>query len=512
MTVPGEQRPYFKEMIGLTALLFSIRLVLAALLPLSPQEAYYWVYSGHPDWSYFDHPPLAAYTIGLFTFILGDQAWAIRLGALLYGTGTAWLAYFIGRDLFHHRAGFQAAVLVSLLPTYSINTLIMTPDAPLVFFWTLALYLALQAVRRNRPVWYLPAGLALGAALLSKYTAFFFPFSLGIFLVLSPEHRPHWRRWELYAGLLLALALFTPVLVWNARHGWVSLAFQSTERAREIGGFSWEHFGAFWASQIGILTPLVAAGLGATAYVGIQRTFRERPWPETYLLSFGLPLVILFTLVATREWVKMNWLIPAYLPLLVLMVGYFGPHGRVRPLKKTGRWTWATVVFFFLLLQAWWFVPSIEVSGSMDTLTGWQELAGRLEAEQDLMPRPQETFVLAWGHKTAAELEFHLKGNSPVVAQTALNQKALAYDYWFDPAPLIGKDALFVWSPFENYPFGNADLLLQFFERVEKAEPFTVYRGRHPLRTFRIQRCYGYKGFDFKRPSPSGRFQLGSSQ
>ncbi len=500
MTFPGEQRSYLKEMIGLTILFFSVRLVLAALLPLSPQEAYYWVYSLHPSLSYFDHPPLAAHTIAFFTFLLGDQTWAIRLGALLYGTGTAWLAYFIGRDTFNPRVGFQAAVLVSLLPTYSINTLIMTPDAPLVFFWTLALYLALQAVRRNRPVWYLPAGFSLGAALLSKYTAFFFPLSLGLFLLLSPEHRPHWRRRELYLGLLVALLLFTPVLVWNARHGWVSLAFQSTERAREMGGFSWEHFGAFWASQIGILTPLAAVGLGAAAYVGAGRTWRGKQWPETYLLCLGLPLIVLFTLVATREWVKMNWLIPAYLPLIVLMAGYFGPAGRVRFLKKTWRWIWGTAVVFFVVLHLWWFIPSIKVSGSMDTLTGWADLAKQVKSVQEQMPRPQDTFILAWGHKTAAQLAFHLKGRAPVVAQTALGQKALAYDYWFDPARRVGKDALFVWSEFENYPLDNTGLLEQFFERVEKADPFTVYRGKQPLRTFRIYRCYGYRGFDFKKP------------
>jgi hypothetical protein len=116
------------------------------------------------------------------------------------------------------------------------------------------------------------------------------------------------------------------------------------------------------------------------------------------------------------------------------------------------------------------------------------------------MPRPPQTFVLAWGHKTAAELAFHLKGHPPVAAQTALGHKALAYDYWFDPAPLTGRDALFVWSAFENYPFENAGLLQQFFQGVEKAEPFVVYRGNHPLRTFWIYRCYGYRGFDFKRP------------
>lgn len=500
MPLPENNRSYLKALALFTALLFAFRLVLAALLPLSPQEAYYWVYARYPDWSYFDHPPLVAYTIAFFTLLPGDRVWAIRLGALLYGSGTAWLAYFIGRDVFSPRVGFQAAILVGLLPTYAITALIMTPDAPLVFFWTLALYLVLRAVRLDLPFWYLPAGLALGGALLSKYTAVLFPLSLGLFLLLNPARRRHWRRWELYGGLLAGLLLFSPVLYWNYRHGWVSLAFQSADRARDLGGFSLSHLGAFLSSQAGVLTPLIWAGMIAAAAVGLRRGFREQKLLEALLLGLALPLILLFTLVATREWVKMNWLIPAYLPLLVLLVGYFGPSGRVRHLPKTGRWNRAIVLLCFVLLHLWWFVPQIRVSGSLDTLTGWRELAARLRTEQARMPRPVETFLLAWGHKTAAELEYHFKDRTPVAAQTALGQKALAYDYWFDPAPLRGRDALFVWSEFENYPLENSRFLEQFFERVEKAEPLVVYRGTHPLRTFRIRRCYGYRGVAFKKP------------
>ena len=136
----------------------------------------------------------------------------------------------------------------------------------------------------------------------------------------------------------------------------------------------------------------------------------------------------------------------------------------------------------------------------MDTLTGWRELAVHLKTLQTKMPRPQDTFILAWGHKTASEIWFELKGHPPVYAQTALGKKALGYDFWFDPARLKGQDALFVWSGLENFPDEGSGLLQQFFEQVEKVEPFTVYRGPNPLRTFRIYRCTGYRGIDFKKP------------
>ena len=191
---------YSRRLFILLSGLFCFRLIYALLLPLSPQEAYYWVFSLHPALSYFDHPPLTAYTIYLFTHFFGPTVLAVRLGALLYAFGFSWLLYLIGKRMFDERTGFLAALLANLLPTYTITFLIMTPDCPLVFFWCLAWFFVLKAVQEDHPAWYLWAGMALGLALASKYTAVFFPFSVFLFLLVSSEHRHHLKRIEPYLG------------------------------------------------------------------------------------------------------------------------------------------------------------------------------------------------------------------------------------------------------------------------------------------------------------------------
>src|SRR5512135_2854424 len=108
--------------------LFSFRSIYSLLLPLSPQEAYYWVFSLHPALSYFDHPPLTAYTIYLFSELFGPTVLSIRLGALLYAFGFSWLVYGIGKRMFDEQTGFWSTLLMNLLPTFSITALIMTPD------------------------------------------------------------------------------------------------------------------------------------------------------------------------------------------------------------------------------------------------------------------------------------------------------------------------------------------------------------------------------------------------
>ena len=69
-------------------------------------------------------------------------------------------------------------------------------------------------------------GAAVGAALLSKYTALFFGPVILIWLLAVPELR-RWLKspWP-YLGGLVALAIFSPVLIWNADHHWVSFAKQ----------------------------------------------------------------------------------------------------------------------------------------------------------------------------------------------------------------------------------------------------------------------------------------------
>jgi 4-amino-4-deoxy-L-arabinose transferase-like glycosyltransferase len=497
-----KKQPLPGTLLFLLSALFVFRLIIAWALPLSPQEAYYWVYSLHPDLSYFDHPPLVAYTILFFSTLFGPAVLSIRLGALLYAFGTCWLIYLIGKRMIDERTGFWAGLIINFLPTFSITALVMTPDSPLIFFWCLGWLLVLKAIQEDKAIFYVWAGAALGLALTAKYTAVFFPVSLALFLLLSPEHRRHLIKMEPYLGLALALLIFSPVLLWNYNHQWASLAFQSTERAGGMAAFKWEELGAFLATQVGILSPLVFLGLCWTIGLGLKRFWQTRTWQETLLLSLGLPMVVLFTVVATREWVKMNWLIPAYPALLVLLSAYY--QNRIFSWQGIYRgwagWTWVSLGLIFIIFHLWPFIPQIPVTGSADTTTGWKALAEHLEGLRRTSNPEKVPFLFSWGHKTAAELQFYMKGHPVTYAQSVLGKKALAYDYWFDPEPLKGKDALFIWSGLENFPDDNNGLLEKYFTAIERLEPFTVKRGERPLRTFRIYRCYDYKGCDFKRP------------
>ena len=62
--------------------------------------------------------------------------------------------------------------------------------------------------------------------MLSKYTTIFFAVSILAWLLLVPEQRK-WlvTPWPWISGLI-ALAVFSPTLIWNAQHHWASVLYQ----------------------------------------------------------------------------------------------------------------------------------------------------------------------------------------------------------------------------------------------------------------------------------------------
>ena len=68
--------------------------VMAARLPLSADEAYYWLWSKHLAAGYYDHPPLVAFVIRMGTWLFGDSEFGVRFGGVIRPRLASW---FVGR-------------------------------------------------------------------------------------------------------------------------------------------------------------------------------------------------------------------------------------------------------------------------------------------------------------------------------------------------------------------------------------------------------------------------------
>src|SRR3977135_2034994 len=212
---------------GMVAALVVLRLVAAAWTPLTFDEAYYWMWSQHLARGYYDHPPMVAYVIRAGTIVAGDTELGVRLVSILLALPMSYAVYQTAGILFGgRRVAATATILLNVTLMAAVGTLIVTPDAPLLVASSFVLFFLAKVLQTGRGAWWLAVGVAVGAALLSKYTALFFGLAILIWLVAVPKLR-HWliSPWP-YLGGLVAFAIFAPVILWNGDHQWVSFIKQ----------------------------------------------------------------------------------------------------------------------------------------------------------------------------------------------------------------------------------------------------------------------------------------------
>src|SRR3977135_4523376 len=241
---------------GMVAALVVLRLVAAAWTPLTFDEAYYWMWSQHLAGGYYDHPPMVAFVIRAGTAIAGDTEFGVRLVSILLALPMSLAVYQTAGILFGgRRVAATAPILLNITLMAAVCTLIVTPDAPLLVASSFVLFFLAKVLESGRGAWWLAVGAAVGAGLLSKYTALFFGPAILIWLASVPKL----RRWLIspwpYLGGVVSLVIFSPVILWNADHHWVSFIKQ-IGRAR-IGDFRLPFIGELIPTQIAFATPLV---------------------------------------------------------------------------------------------------------------------------------------------------------------------------------------------------------------------------------------------------------------
>ncbi|BDG01834.1 glycosyltransferase family 39 protein [Anaeromyxobacter oryzae] len=460
----------------------------AGWLALSPQEAYYWEWSRRLDLSYFDHPPLAAWTIRLFTTAFGDSERAIRLAAAFHSTLFSAFLWLTTRRLFGSRAALLAIAGGAVVPLFSIGQVIVTPDGPLLSGWAMALYCTVRALDDERPEWLLAAGAATGWAMLGKYTGFLLLPQILVLLLWDPRGRRLLRTPWPWLGVVLAAALFSPVVVWNAARHLESFAFQTTGRA-ETSRFRPVLFGRYVGLQVLAMSPVVLL-LCVDAVIAAWRRRAAPAW--RVVLIFSAPLLVLATVVSPVHWVKMNWLAPVWPTALA------GAAALV-PERRGPRW-WlvagggALALAMSVLLHLWPVVTWLPLPAKDETSAGWRELAARVEAERARLPAGAP--VIGCNYKVASELAFYLPGRPETSGVGALGEPGLQYDEWLDWTRLGGRTALVVLDARDGACARREELC----RPLEPLEPLTVTKGSKRVTTFSFWRC----GLPAEQPRAAG--------
>ncbi|HSM93943.1 MAG TPA: glycosyltransferase family 39 protein [Anaeromyxobacteraceae bacterium] len=455
-----------------------LHVLYAGVFALSPQEAYYWQWSRHLDLSYFDHPPLAAWTIHAATALFGVSERAVRLAAAFHSTVFSAFLWLTARRLFGSRVALATMAAGAAVPLFSIGQVIITPDGPLLSGWAMALYFTVRALDEERGGWLLAAGAAVGWALLGKYTGFLLLPQILALLLWDPRGRRLLRTPWPWLGVLLALALFSPVVLWNLRRGLESFAFQTAGRA-ETSRFRPVLVGRYLGLQLLALSPILL-GLCVDAVVAAWRRRGEARWRA--VLLFSGPLLAIATVLSPVHWIKMNWLAGAWPTALAgaAALALERPRGLRWWLGLAGG---GLALAMSALLHLWPLVDWLPLPARDEGSAGWAALADRVEAERARLPAGAP--VIGCNYKVASELAFYLPGRPETVGVCALGEPGLEYDEWLDWPALAGQTALVVRDGRERGCERRAELC----RTLEPLDPLTVSKGAKKVTTFQLWRC-----------------------
>lgn len=484
----------------------ALRLAYLAISPyaLAEDEAHYWEWSRHLDWSYYSKGPGIAWTIAAGTALWGDSEFGVRclipLFAALSALAAAAGAYALKRDPRH---AFLAAALVLLTPAFQIMALLATIDGPYVACWSVATLCAFLAIRRDKPHAWLGVGAAIAVGFLYKYTVLLIVPGIALAwwrfgFERSRERRSSAFLRSLIVGVLLALTGLIPVIIWNAQNDWVTVRhllghlhagggdvphFEG-ERPRSGNSFIW--ILSYIGTQFVVGFPILLFAI--MAFIHTRRMSAAERSDTLTFIAFAAPLLTFYLLISLFTAGEGNWAVAAYISLVpvaavMVDVGMSDwlarrrawrslPHPRPRvgllrrgpesPVQVTWHWALGVGIAVGIIFLRWDLLAHLPWVGKYvptQRLRAGPEWAEAVQSHVDELKREgADPFIIASHYGRASLLSFYLPGRPLVYCASPLLPPApefnrwpgrkSQYDYWpeadlANPA-LLGRDAVLI--------------------------------------------------------------------
>jgi 4-amino-4-deoxy-L-arabinose transferase-like glycosyltransferase len=501
-------------------------LALNCPLDLAPDEAHYWDWSRHLDWSYYSKGPLVAWLIHLSCWLasgwsqalIGSEMLAVRLPAVVCGSLVLAGLYVLTAQVYRRERLALAVVALTLtVPLIAAGSTLMTIDAPYTCCWVWALVLGHRAVFRPAAWAWPAAGLMVGLGILAKYTMVLWVPSLGLFLLTTPAVRRQLLRPGPWIMAATGALCCVPILVWNLQHDWVSV--------RHVGGLAGV---ADESARIHWLGPLVFAGTQAALLLGVwfvfwlRAMFAHAPWREPraelrYLWWMSAPMFAVFLLFGLKTGGgEPNWPVTAYLSGAVLTAGWLQNELAASAgwYRRLGMASVALGCGLGLAILA--LLYTLPLSGPLLArlagpptpehpaplrrldptcrLRGWRTLAAAVDRLREQLRREGVEPVLAasiWNEP--GELAFYCQGH-PVVYSLglALGDRHSQHDLWrpnpvADAEQFAGRTFIFVG--------GVGTALREAFGEVEDSLWVAYEEGGQPVAQWHVTVCRDYRGF-----------------
>ncbi|MBI3584522.1 MAG: glycosyltransferase family 39 protein [Nitrospinae bacterium] len=394
-------------------------------LTIHPDEADHWVWSQHLSWGYFEHPPMIAFVIRLFTNIFGDKWYAIELCSQSMSILTIIFLFILSKELFGAEAALVSVIITESMPLFFIGSTILTIDNIMIVFWIMTTYLFLKGLKEDKKGFLLLSGVTFGLGLMSKYTMILLPASIFLYLVVSPHHRVLLKRKEPYLSFLIGLIIFSPVIFWNAQNDWLSFKYQFTKGL--TGGEKGGQLFFFIGSQFVILGPTMFPFFLYSLYKGFRDSWLKSSDPSTGWVPRNLQSSILYLSILASfpffffafasfrsKYTDVGWSDVALIVGIVFMGKVFIDIYREMGIRKKIIISSALFMPGFLLsgflavhsIKPFPFIPK-NVDKSLE-MFGWDEIGAEAEkAFNKYLPDEKRRYIISKEYQMAGSLSFY---------------------------------------------------------------------------------------------------------
>ncbi|HAC63882.1 MAG TPA: 4-amino-4-deoxy-L-arabinose transferase [Cyanothece sp. UBA12306] len=531
-----------------------LRCIIAVWLLPGYDEGYYYLYSQHLDWSYFDHPVLVALTTGFGVWLTGIASpFTLRLGTLILYTGSLLLLYLTSVRLFNAKAGKLTLAIASIIPIFTISFGTITlPDVPLIFFWSASLYCAVTEFFPISNPGYVPSyrlgilGVLVALACLSKYHGFILALGLVAFCLTSPSHRRALLSpWALLGVILFIVTLF-PLWFWNLQHDWVSLRFQLSHRFEappegvvSPSGFNFLKVFFVFLTGIGLLFPTIGIPLWWVSFhalisqlfclfkhqstklsSGHKLLFKYRFFQkkQLFILWISLPLMLGFTWLGGKQQILVTWPIPGFWGA-TLLLGVYATQWQKRWPRLVRWWIGGTGIVtstIILLLLLHITTGTLQKSGNNALFGGFlepkhdpaNELIDIKQLRQGFVESPilltalkESRFIFSNAYYLGGLIDLALKPINPIPV-TCFSYDRRGFSFWPDTDQWIGEDGLYITleqfdqmqhlkAEFKDYFVSFQEIGLVPIRRGGViVTVFHVYQAKNLLRPYQVQMEY----------------------
>jgi len=489
---------------------YILKFIYSLNVGLLPDEAYYWEWSRHLDFSYYDQGPGVALYIKLFTLIFGDTQLALRTASNVASLVTTIFVFKISDILeFSKIQKIYLFLFIIFIPAFFAGGFLVMHDSPFLLSWSGALYFTVKYLKDRKNFLLYPLFLFLGLGALSKHTMVFYVFSLVIWILLSPKEFSIFKNFHFYFGILITFFIISPVLYWNLNHNWDNI--DAIANLRSAGSINVKKFntGSMIIGQIFSISPLFYlliififiryffTEISRTSFIHYLKSILYIEDTKSIILKFllinSIILPLFFLVMSIFRVIQANWLYASYLPIALLLIFHLNFKNYENKLFLEG--------LMIALILDLFSVFSIPISKTLNLSIdpyyilgtrnlGFQEIAD--EVSQIQKEKYPDSKIITNRYQDAAILSWYLP-EKPFINSVNILQKN-QYNYWYDME--YGKDYILVYiqekTCAKSFIFFQP-ILVKTFEKIEQFPEKDIYVDGYLVKRMQIWYLKNYQ-------------------